>query len=191
MTILIAGLVLFLATHSIRILAEDWRRAQIARIGPWPWKGIYSIISIAGVVLIVLGYGQTQTQPELWHPPVWMRYATSLFMLVSFVLFAAGYIPRNHIKSAIGHPMVVGVKVWAFAHLLSNARLGDLLLFGTFLVWAILDFRAARARDRSSGQTYAAGTITGDVAALAVGVIAWFVFARVLHALLIGVPVGM
>jgi len=188
-TILIVGLLVFLATHSIRIVADDWRTAQIARIGLWPWKIVYGIVSIAGVVLIVWGYGMTRMQAEWFHPPGWMRYVTSVLMLVSFVLLAAGYIPRNHIRAAVGHPMVAGVKLWAFAHLLSNGRPGDVVLFGTFLVWAVLDFRAARSRDRASGQRREPGSLAGDIAVFAIALAAWFVFVRILHMLLIGVRV--
>lgn len=189
MTILIAGLIVFLAVHSVRIVADDWRSAQVARLGIWPWKGIYSIISIASFVLIVWGFEATRVQAEWWHPPVWLRYGSSLLMLLSFILLAAAYVPRNRIKAAVGHPMVAGVKLWAFAHLLTNGRPGDIVLFGAFLAWAVLDFRAARARDRASGQTYAAGTLAGDLATLVLGAIAWFIFMRFLHMLLIGVPV--
>jgi len=189
MTILVVGLIVFLATHSVRIVAEDWRRAQIARFGLWPWKAMYSIIAITGVVLIVWGYGATRAHPELWHPPVWLRHGTSLLMLLAFVLLAAGYVPRNRIKAAIGHPMVAGVKLWALAHLLANGRISDIVLFGAFLMWAVFDFRAARARDRASGRRYPAGTWFGDIATLVVAAAAWFVFVRFLHILLIGVPV--
>lgn len=102
-------------------------------------------------------------------------------------MIAAAYIPRNRIKAMIGHPMVAGVKLWALAHLLSNGRLGDVILFGAFLVWGVFSFRAARARDRASGQTYPAGTWAGDVATLAVGTVTWVAFARYWHMALIGV----
>jgi uncharacterized membrane protein len=190
MTILILGLLMFLGVHSVRIVADDWRASQVARLGLWPWKGVYSLVSVAGFALIVWGYGLTRGQAELWLLPPWLRQASSLLMLVSFVLFVAVYVPRNRVKAAIGHPMAAGTKVWALAHLLTNGRPGDVLLFGAFLVWAVLVFRAARARDRASGTRYPAGTYTGDMITLVVGVAAWVVFARYLHAWLVGVPVA-
>jgi uncharacterized membrane protein len=185
---MILGLVLFLGAHSIRIFADDWRSAQIARRGEGAYKGIYSLVSIAGLVLIVWGYGQTRIAPvDLWSPPVWTRHAASLLMLGSFVLIAAAYVPRNRIRAAVGHPMVAGVKLWAFAHLIANGRAGDLVLFGAFLVWAIVDFVSARRRDRAAGRQPSAGALTGDVITIAVGIVGWVVFAMLLHAVLIGV----
>ena len=151
MTLLILGLILFLAPHSVRIVADDWRSAQVARIGLPAWKGLYSVVSIVGLALIVWGYGMARTAPiEVWNPPVFTRHLASLFTLAAFVLLVAAYVPRNRIRAAIGHPMVAGVKLWAFAHLLANGTVADLLLFGSFLVWAIFDFRAARRRDRAA-----------------------------------------
>ena len=129
------GLILFLGTHSVRIFAEGWRTRTIARIGPLVWKGVYALVSIAGFVLLVRGYGAArQASAPLYVPPLFTHYVAGLLMLVSLVLVAAAYVPRNHIRTAVGHPMVVGVKVWAFAHLLSNGRVADVLLFGAFLV---------------------------------------------------------
>ncbi len=192
MTTLIAGLVLFLGAHSVRIFAEGWRSAQIARAGLGAWKAIYSIVSLAGFAMIVWGYGQTRLAPvDLWFPPVWTRHAAALLTLPAFVLLAAAYVPGTRIKAAVGHPMVAGVKLWAFAHLLSNGRLGDVVLFGAFLAWAIADFIASRRRDRAAGTRYAVGPVSRDVLAVAIGVVAWAAFAFVLHGWLIGVrPFG-
>lgn len=192
MAMLILGLVLFLGAHSVRIFADDWRGAQIARRGEGVYKGVYSLVSAAGLVLIVWGYGQTRIAPvDLWNPPVWTRHAASLLMLLSFVLLAAVYVPRNRIRAAIGHPMVAGAKLWAFAHLIANGRAGDVVLFGAFLVWAIVDFASARRRDRVAGRRPAPGTLSGDVMTVAAGVVAWLVFATMLHTWLIGVrPFG-
>ena len=192
MAMLILGLVLFLGVHSVRIFADDWRSAQIARRGENAYKGIYSLVSAAGLVLIVWGYGQTRVVPiDLWNPPVWTRHLASLFTLGSFVLIAAAYVPRSRIKAAVGHPMVAGVKLWAFAHLLANGRAGDVVLFGAFLAWAIVDYVSARRRDRAAGRKPAPGTLAGDAITVSAGVVAWLVFAMYLHALLIGVrPFG-
>jgi uncharacterized membrane protein len=192
MTWLILGLVLFLGTHSVRIVAEGWRTRTIARIGEGPWKGGYSLLSIAGFVLIVWGYGVARQTPEvLWASPVWVRHLASLLTLAAFVLLAAAYVPGNQIKSRLHHPMVLGVKAWALAHLLANNTLADLLLFGAFLVWAVLDFRAARARDRADGKVYLAGHLGRTLVAVVVGVGAWAVFAFWAHQQLFGVrPFG-
>ncbi len=188
MSILVLGLVVFLGTHSVRIFGEPWRRRCIARIGPAAWKRAYSLVSFAGLALLILGYGQTRAVPvELWSTPSWAPHLSSLLNLVAFVLLAAAYVPRNRIRRAVGHPMVAGVALWAFAHLMSNGRLADLVLFGSFLGWALLDFRAARARDRAAGTRAPPGSLAGDLSAIVAGLVAAGVFAFWLHAPLIGV----
>ena len=127
----------------------------------------------------------------LWVPPIGMRHAAALLTLIAFVLLAATYVPRNVIKARLHHPMVLGVKVWALAHLLSNGNLADVLLFGSFLLWAVLSFRAARQRDRAQGTVYATGSAAGAAATVVVGAVAWAGFAFWGHAWLIGVaPLG-
>jgi uncharacterized membrane protein len=188
MTLLIAGLIVFLGAHSVRIFAEDWRGAQIAKLGLGAYKGIYSVVSALGLVLIVIGYGQARGAAiVIWDPPLWARHVSALLVLFAFVLLAAAYVPRNHIKAAVGHPMILGVKIWAFGHLLANGHLEDLLLFGGFLAWAVFDYRAARRRDRSQGRAGVRGTLAGDVTTIVVGAGAWAVFALYLHGWLIGV----
>jgi uncharacterized membrane protein len=192
MTLLILGLVIFLGAHSTRIFAESWRGAQIARLGANGWKGLYSVASLIGFVLLVWGYGIARQEPvPLWTPSIGLRHLGSLLTLVSFVFLAAAYVPRNAIKARLHHPMTLGVKVWALSHLLANHTLADVLLFGGFLVWAVLCFRAARARDRAAGTVYPAGTAAGTAITVAVGLGAWMVFAMWLHGPLIGVrPFG-
>ena len=189
MTLLIAGLLLFLGVHSVRIVAEDFRSAQIARLGEKGWKGLYTLASVAGFVLIVWGYGLARQQPLLlWPSPSWLRPVAALLTLVSFVFIAAAYVPGNGIKARLHHPMLLGVKVWAFAHLIANNTLADLLLFGSFLLWAVFCFRAAKARDRAAGTTYPPGTPARTAETVAIGVAAWAVFAFWAHRILIGVP---
>jgi uncharacterized membrane protein len=138
--------------------------------------------------LLVWGYGQARQQGVvLFDPPVFMRHLTSLLMLVSFVLLAAAKVPGNHIKARLGHPMIIGVKVWAFAHLLANGRLSDVVLFGAFLAWAVADFIAARKRDRAAGTVYPPGDELRTVLTVVAGVVAWAVFVAGLHLWLIGV----
>jgi uncharacterized membrane protein len=192
MGVLILGLVLFLGVHSVRIFANDWRTQVLAQRGEGAWKGLYSVLSVVGLVLVVWGYGMARQQPVvLWVPPVATRHIAALLTLVAFILLTAPYVPRNGIKARLHHPMVLGVKVWAFAHLLANGNLADVVLFGSFLLWAALSFRAARARDRAAGTVYAPGTASATIITLVVGTVAWVVFTLWLHVLLIGVrPFG-
>ncbi|HQR54633.1 MAG TPA: NnrU family protein [Burkholderiaceae bacterium] len=192
MTWLILGLLIFLGSHSVRIFAEPWRGARIAAMGLNAWKGVYSIVAIIGFVLIVWGYGLARSAPVvLFSPPVWTKHVAALLTIPAFILLAAAYVPGTRIKRAVGHPMVAGVKAWAFAHLLANGTLADVVLFGSFLVWAIVDYIAARRRDRAAGTVYVVGPVTRDVAAVVVGLAAWAAFAFWLHAALIGVrPFG-
>ncbi|MBN8491924.1 MAG: NnrU family protein [Burkholderiales bacterium] len=192
MTLLILGLILFLGVHSVRIFADGWRSAQIAQRGEGAWKGLYSVASLVGFVLIVYGYGQARTEPVvLWTPQLWARHLAALLMLLSFILLAAAYVPRNGLKAAVHHPMVLAVKVWALTHLLANHTLADLLLFGSFLVWAVLDFRSARQRDRTGNVVYPAGTLVGTLVTVVVGLLAWAVFSFWAHGFLFGVtPFG-
>jgi len=192
MTVLILGLILFLGVHSVRIFADGWRSAQIAQRGAGAWKGRYTLVSLLGFGLILWGYGLARAQPVvLWAPQLWARHLAALLMLFSFILLAAAYVPRNGIKSWLQHPMVLSVKVWALAHLLANHTLADLLLFGSFLVWAVLDFRSARQRDRAANTVYPHGTVAGTLITVVVGVGVWALFAFWAHAWLFGVrPMG-
>jgi uncharacterized membrane protein len=192
MSFLILGLVLFLGTHSVRIFAGNWRDAQIARLGEMPWKGVYSLISAAGLGLIIWGYGLARVDaPMLWYPPPWTRHLTALLMGPAFILLVAAYLPGSRIKAAVGHPMVAAVKIWALAHLLTNGKLAAVTLFSAFLVWAIVDFASARRRDRAAGRTYPVRGWTRDVMVMVTGLVAWALFALYGHAWLIGVrPFG-
>ena len=188
MGMLILGLVLFLGVHSTRIVADGWRSAMMARLGDNAWKGLYALLSLLGFALLVWGFGVARQQPVLlWSPPVAMRHVAALLTLIAFVLLAAAYVPRNAIKARLHHPMVLGVQVWAFAHLLANGRRANVLLFGSFLVWAALSFRAARARDRAAQPSYPAGSAAGTAMTVLVGIVAWAVFAFWAHGALIGV----
>jgi uncharacterized membrane protein len=188
MSALIVGLIVFLGVHSVRIFADDWRSAQIARRGEGAWKGLYSLASAVGLVLIVWGYGQSQLDPvALWTPLPWARHVAALLMIAVFVLLAAAYVPRNGVKARLHHPMILSVKLWAFAHLLANHTLADLLLFGGFLLWAVADYRSARQRDRRNHTVYAPGTTAGTVVTVVVGLAAYALFAFVLHSWLFGV----
>jgi uncharacterized membrane protein len=188
MTLLLLGLVMFLGVHSVRIVAEGWRGRMLARLGPGTWKALYSLLSLAGLVLITWGYGAARMQPlVLWAAPLWTRHLAALLTLPAFVMLVAAYVPGNAIKARLRHPMVLGVKTWALAHLIANNTLADLLLFGGFLLWALLDYRSARQRDRASSVIYLPGRAAPTVVTVVVGLIAWGAFAFWAHALLFGV----
>lgn len=192
MLYLLLGLVLFLGVHSVRIVANDWRTRTLARVGESSYKGVYTLISVAGFGLIVWGFGVARETPVLlWAPPLALRHAASLLTVVAFILLAAAYVPRNGLIARFHHPMVLGVKAWGLAHLLSAGTLAHVILFGTFLAWGVANFIAARRRDRAEGTVYAAGTWTGTVVTIIVGVAAWAAFALWLHGMLIGIkPFG-
>ncbi|SIO05456.1 NnrU family protein [Paraburkholderia phenazinium] len=192
MSVLVLGLVIFLGVHSVRVFAESWRTRQIARLGEKGWKSAYALASAVGLVLVIWGYGIARRDPVvLWAPPVWAPHLTALLTLIAFILFLSAYIPATHFKAWVHHPMALSAVLWAFAHLLANGTLNAVVLFGAFLVWALLDYRAGRRRDLALGQVYPAGTLAKDAIAVVGGAVAWAVFAFWLHAWLIGVrPLG-
>lgn len=186
------GLLLFLTTHSVRIVADGWRGRQIARLGEKRWKGLYGLISALGLGLTVWGYGLAGAEAGyLWHPPRWAGHATAVLTLPAFMLLVAAYVPGSRIKAAVGHPMVLGVAVWAFAHLLANGRAHAVVLFGAFFIWAALDFAAARRREPPARSPARSGSAARDVLVIVIGTAAWAVFATTLHGWLIGTrPLG-
>ena len=190
MLMLIFGLVLFLGVHSLAIVAPGWRAAQIARRGEKTWKGIYAIVSLAGFVLLVYGYGQARLSPlVLYTPPAAMRHLALLLMLPVFVLLFASSLP-GRIRTATRHPMLLATKLWATAHLLANGTLADVLLFGGFLAWAVADRISLKHRATSAGPA-AAGKPLNDVIAVAGGLALYVVFLLWGHRWLIGVsPLG-
>jgi uncharacterized membrane protein len=192
MTILFIGLLIFLGIHSSRIFAETARQKFIAQRGENAWKGIYTVVSFIGLGLIVWGYGLARQQPiVLWNPPVGTRHIAALLTLIAFILVASTYFKQSWMRVRFQHPMVLGVKVWALSHLLSNGTLADVLLFGGFLVWAVLCFIASKKRDRLLKTQYPAAQAKATILAVVAGVIGWLVMAMWLHGLLIGVkPFG-
>jgi len=187
MTVLIAGLLIFLGVHSLRIFADDWRRRQIVRLGEARWKGLHSLASALGLGLIVWGVSLARAHPLIvWEPPGEMRYVAALLTLPAFILLVAAYVPANRIKRVVGQPMAAGVAFWALAHLLSNGRLSDVWLFGGFLAWSLLSFEAAQRRDRAAGLSRPAGSLSRDALTVAIGAGAWVAFAVYLHTWMIG-----
>lgn len=188
MLLLIIGLIVFLGIHAVTLFNPALRQQIIAQRGRIAWRAIFSVISLAGLVLIIYGYGQARMNPtNLWFPPAGLRHLALILTLIAFVLMAATYVPNNRIKAKMGHPMYLGIKTWALAHLLANGTLADVLLFGSFLAWAIAGFAVQRRRDRTAGVIRPAGTLSGDIMTIVAGVVVWAVIVMFLHTWLIGV----
>lgn len=189
MTWLALGLALFLGIHLTRALVPRWREAMITRLGEKGWKALYTVVSLVGFGLILWGYAQArQTAIVLWPPIRGMNHLAAALMLVAMILLAAAYVPRNLFKARLQHPMTLAVKVWAFAHLLANNTLADVMLFGSFLVWSIIVFRAARRRPAPKSPP---PTMAGTATTLVVGVALWAFFTFWAHAAWLGVaPLG-
>lgn len=188
MTILILGLVAFLGVHSVRILAAPFRDAQVAA-SPGPWKGLYSLVSAVGLGLIIWGWILARPMaPQLYDPPAWGRHATVLLVWVAFILLPTANAPTGHIKATVRHPMLLGVIFWSAGHLLANGDQASAALFGSFLVWAILDLISALGRREPAPVVVKP---RADVIAVFAGTALWTVFVLGLHRVLFGVsPLG-
>ena len=187
MALFLIGLIIFLGSHSTRIFAESWRNQIIDRIGEVKWKGLYTIISLIGFIIMVIGYGQArQSTVVLWQPNDALIYIALVLNLIAFIFLAGSSPSNNAIRLKLKHPMILGVKVWALAHLLSNGTLVNLILFGAFLIWAVLDFRSARKRPILIPEKAIVST-KATVITIASGVILWIIFIFGLHQYLIGV----
>lgn len=189
MTVLLIGLLLFLGAHSTRIFASAPRAALIGRIGPGPWKGIYSVVSLVGFVLLIMGYASARNDVQLWSPLPGAVHAAAGLVLLGFILNAAAYWPGNHIKSAVKDPMVLGVMFWAGGHLLVKSSPAALALFGGFLAWSALDYVSSRMRPAMpAGPT---PRLVNTIGVLVLGGVLFAVFAFYLHGMLFGVrPFG-
>lgn len=185
MTYLVLGLILFLGGHSISIVAPGWRDRAAARIGN-AWRGIYSLVSFAGIALIVWGYGMARDNPVLLYTsPAWTRYLAAVLMLPVFPTFIAAYFP-GRIKSALQHPMLVSVMFWSTAHLVATGTLSNVVLFGSFLAWAVVDRISYGWRTQRPIRT-APPRKFNDVIAIVAGLAVYAIFAFWLHARWIGV----
>jgi uncharacterized membrane protein len=183
---LLTGLVLFFGIHSVAIIAPEWRDRVVAKLGKGPWQGVYSLLAIGGFVLMLWGYGLTRHAPVvLYTPPMWLRHVNAVLMLPVFPLLLAAYLPGK-IKTATKHPMLAATKTWAFAHLLVNGALGDVLLFGSFLVWAVADLISLKRRPVRATPG-APPAKFNDIIAIVLGLMLYFVFVKWLHVRWIGV----
>ncbi len=185
MTLLLIGLVLFLGIHSVSIFAEDFRNRMAAKseIG---WKAVYGLVSLAGIVLIARGYADARLEPTLLYvTPIWMRHVAALLMLPMFILFFAPYFP-GRIQDAARHPQLVAVKLWAVSHLLVNGMLADVILFGAFLAWAVVDRISLKRREPQSVPGLPRAGMN-DAIVIVIGLAAYAAFAFWLHLTWIGV----
>ncbi|WP_067096569.1 NnrU family protein [Marinomonas atlantica] len=188
MALLLVGLVLFIGIHSIRLFAPDWREFMMQQLGKNNWKILHAAVAIIGLLTTIMGYGYARYSAEwLWFPPVWTRHVAALIILFAFIYIAAAAMPYSKIKARVGVPMVVGIKLWAFAHLISNGTTADAVLFGSFLAWAVANFVISKRRIKQQGETFLAPDFKYDFIAVVVGVLAYVAVAFYLHGLLIGV----
>jgi uncharacterized membrane protein len=188
MQLLVLGLVLFLGGHSVSIFAEPWRNRMVARLGESAWKGLYSVVAIAGFVLIVIGYGAARQDPfVLYTPEHWLRHVSVLLMLFVFPLLLAAYLP-GRIQATLKHPMLVATKTWAVAHLLVNGTLADVILFGAFLAWAVADRISVKRRAPRPVKGLPASRFNDAIVVVA-GLALYAAFVLWWHRALIGVPV--
>ena len=183
MTLLVAGLALFIAVHLIQTVVP-LRAALVARLGANAYRGVYSLVALAGLVLVVWGFMRAPLEP-LYAPPAWGRQAAMFAVPIALVLFAAANMP-THIRAVLKHPMLLGLLLWSLAHLLSNGDLRSVVLFGSFAGYAVLDLVSVAARGKRPPDE--APRLAMDGAALVAGLIAAGLLAY-FHAALFGVPV--
>ncbi len=187
--VMILGLVLFLGVHTLTT-QRALRARAIASIGEGTYKIGYALASVAGLALIVWGFAHYRATGwiDIWYPPTWMKHITVALMLPAVILVVASYI-RGRIYTALKHPMLAGVKLWAAAHLLANGDLGSIVLFGSFLGWAVFDRISLKHRADAGAPPIPVGGVGNDLIAVAVGIVAYLALAFAFHPVVIGVPV--
>jgi uncharacterized membrane protein len=184
----ILGLVIFLGAH-VFVTMRDRRAALVARLGEWPYRGLFSVVSIVGILLIAYGFADYRAAGMIpvWDPPAWTRHIVVALMWPASILVVAAYIPGN-IKRVVKHPMLVGVKTWAFAHLCANGDLGGIILFGSVLAWAVYDRITLKHRSDPGAPPIPVGGGRNDIIAVAVGTVLYLALGFVFHPIVIGVP---
>ncbi|MEP3049299.1 MAG: NnrU family protein [Roseibium sp.] len=193
MFLLVVGLILFFSMHSLQMLPAI-RTGLREKLGENGYKGLYSIFSLLGFIMIIYGYGDARAagSPIIYDPPMWLNHLTMLFMVPVFIFLVAAYVPCR-IKNSLKHPMLVAIKLWAFSHLLANGDLASVLLFGSFLIWAVVDRISVKRRSRAATVDVPVVTTPGkfnDIVVILVGLVIYGLFVWKLHALAIGVPVA-
>jgi uncharacterized membrane protein len=188
LTVEILGLVIFLGAH-VFVTMRGERAALIARIGEWPYRGLFSLVSIVGIVLIGYGFASYRAAGPItvWDPPLWTHHIVEALMWPASIMIAAAYIPGN-IKRVLKHPMLAGVKTWAFAHLCANGDLGGIILFASVLAWAVYDRITLKRRSDPGAPPIPLGGGTNDIIAVIVGTIIYLALGFVFHPVVIGVP---
>jgi len=188
LTLEILGLVIFLGTH-VFVTMRDRRAVVVARIGDWPYRGLFSLVSILGIVLIGYGFAAYRAAGPIvvWYPPGWTRHIVVGLMWPASIMVAAAYIPGN-IKRVLKHPMLVGVKTWAFAHLCANGDLGGIILFGSVLAWAVYDRITLKRRKDAGAPPIPVGGVKNDIIAIVIGTVIYLALGFVFHPVVIGVP---
>jgi uncharacterized membrane protein len=188
LAIMILGLAAFIGTHVVTT-RRDTRAALIARLGEGPYKGLYSAASIIGVVLIGWGFGVYRATGwiDIWYPPTWTRHVTALLVLIASICVVAAYSP-GRIKTTLKHPMLAGVKLWAFAHLISNGDLGSIILFGSILGWAVFDRISLKRRSDPGAPPIPVGGPMKDMVAVVGGTVLFLVLGFLFHPYVVGVP---
>jgi len=185
----IVGLILFLGAHTLTSRRE-LRAKLIGSLGEGPYKGLYSLASLAGIVLIAWGFSTYRASGwvDLWSPPKAMKHVTTALMLPAVILVVASYL-RGKIYLTVKHPMLAGVKLWAFAHLLANGDLGSIILFGAVLAWAVYDRISLKRRTDAGAPPIPVGGIVNDALAVVIGIVVYLALGFVFHPVVIGVPV--
>ncbi len=187
--IMILGLAAFLGGHT-NVTLRNERGAAVARIGEGPYKGIFALVSLVGIILIVYGFADYRAAGliALWHPPGWTRHVTVALVWPAVILVVAAYI-RGDIQRVLKHPMLVGVKLWAAVHLISNGDLGGIILFGSFLGWAVYDRITLKRRSDPGAPAIPSGGRRNDIIAIAVGTLLYLALGFWFHPRVIGLPV--
>jgi uncharacterized membrane protein len=189
LVILVLGLAVFIGAH-VFVTLRTPRAAVIRRIGEGPYKGLMSLVSLAGLILIGYGFGQYRATGwvNVWSPPGWTYYVTQILMWPASICVVAAY-SRGNIWRTLKHPMLVGVKTWAAAHLISNGDLGSIVLFGAFLVWAVYDRVTLKHRSDPGAPAIPVGGHRNDTIALALGTILYLALGFIFHPIVVGVAV--
>ncbi len=184
----ILGLVIFLGAH-LFVTRRNERAALVASIGEWPYRGLFSLVSLIGIGLIAYGFATYRAAGliTVWNPPLWTRHIVIALMWPASIMIAAPYIPGN-IKRVLKHPMLVGVKTWAFAHLCANGDLGGIILFGSFLAWAVYDRITLKHRTDPGAPPIPVGGGKNDLIAIVVGTLIYLALGLVFHPIVVGLP---
>ena len=189
LAILILGLAVFLGVH-VLVTCRAQRAGAIARMGEGKYKALFSFASLIGIILIAFGFARYRATGwiDVWYPPAWTRHVTVALVWPAIICFYAAYSP-GRIKAVLKHPMLVGVKLWAVAHLISNGDLGSIVLFGSFLAWAVYDRVSLKRRTDPGGPPIPVGGVKKDVIAVIGGTLIYLALGFWFHPYVIGVPV--